>query len=59
MRVERIGFTPLKGARHLAHDSVELSATGPTGDRVFCLVDHARENPDLQESIFTEIRCSC
>jgi uncharacterized protein len=54
MRVERIGFTPLKGARHLAHDSVELSATGPTGDRVFCLVDPARgrvlrtvENPSL------------
>jgi hypothetical protein len=29
------------------------------GKAVRCLVDHARENPDLQESIFTEIRCSC
>lgn len=54
MRIERIGFTSLKGARHRSHDSVELAAEGPVGDRVFCLVDPARgrvlrtvENPSL------------
>ncbi len=58
MRVARIGFTPLKGARHLAHDSVELTAEGPVGDRLFCLVDPARgrvlrtvENPSLVRSV--------
>jgi hypothetical protein len=29
------------------------------GKAMRCLVDHARENPALQESMFTEIRCSC
>ena len=43
MRVTRIGFTPLKGARHVEHRSVEISAHGPVGDRVFCLVDPARD----------------
>jgi uncharacterized protein YcbX len=54
MLVSRIGFTPLKGTRHVDHETVELSATGPEGDRVFCLVDRARarvlrtvENPTL------------
>ena len=54
MRIHRIGFTPLKGGRHLPHDAVTLSETGPVGDRVFCLVDPARmrvlrtvENPSL------------
>lgn len=54
MRIERIGFTPLKGGRHRGHDTAELTATGPVGDRVFCLVDPARgrvlrtvENPSL------------
>jgi uncharacterized protein YcbX len=58
MRVERIGFTPLKGARHVAHDSVELTDQGPVGDRIFCLVDPARgrvlrtvENPSLVQSV--------
>jgi uncharacterized protein YcbX len=58
MRIDRIGFTPLKGARHLAHDSVDLSAEGPVGDRVFCLVDPARErvlrtveNPSLVRTV--------
>ena len=54
MRIERIGFTPLKGGRHMTHDLVDLTADGPVGDRVFCLVDRPRgrvlrmvENPTL------------
>lgn len=57
MRVARIGFTPLKGARHLTHRSVLLSAAGPVGDRAFCLLDPAAgrclrtiENPALLRS---------
>jgi uncharacterized protein YcbX len=52
--IARIGFTPLKGGRHMSHDVVDLNADGPAGDRVFCLVDRARgrvlrtvENPAL------------
>ena len=58
MHVTRIGFTPLKGARHVAHRSVQLSADGPVGDRGFCLVDPARdrvlrtvENPLLVRAV--------
>jgi uncharacterized protein YcbX len=54
VHIERIGFTPVKGGRHLTHDLTDLSADGPVGDRVFCLVDPARgrvlrtvENPSL------------
>ena len=54
MRIARIGFTPLKGARHATHAHVDLADSGPVGDRVFCLVDPARgrvlrtvENPSL------------
>ena len=43
MHVSRIGFTPLKGARHLGRPFVDLTRDGPVGDRVFCLVDPARE----------------
>lgn len=42
MHVTRIGLTPLKGTRHVARPEVELTADGPVGDRVFCLVDPAR-----------------
>jgi uncharacterized protein YcbX len=52
--VERIGFTPIKGGRHMTHDLANLTADGPLGDRVFCLVDRSRgrilrtvENPAL------------
>jgi uncharacterized protein YcbX len=41
--VTRIGFTPLKGARHVQHPTVELSTDGPVGDRVLCLVDPTRD----------------
>jgi uncharacterized protein len=54
VRIERTGFTPVKGGRHLTRDLVDLSADGPVGDRVFCLVDRSRgrvlrtvENPSL------------
>jgi uncharacterized protein YcbX len=57
VHIERIGFTPVKGARHLTHDLVDLSADGPVGDRVFCLVDpsHGRvlrtvQNPTLLQA---------
>jgi uncharacterized protein YcbX len=52
--IARIGFTPLKGGRHLTHDLAELTLAGPVGDRVFALVDRSRgrvlrtvENPSL------------
>jgi uncharacterized protein YcbX len=57
VHVTRIGFTSLKGARHVGRPSVELSPAGPVGDRVFCLVDPARhrvlrtvENPTLVQT---------
>lgn len=43
MHVSRIGFTPVKGGRHREHGYVDLAVAGPVGDRVFCLVDVARE----------------
>jgi uncharacterized protein len=58
MRIQRIGFTPLKGGRHVARDRVDLSPEGPVGDRVFCLVDPDRgrvlrtvENPTLVSAV--------
>lgn len=42
MRVARIGFTALKGGRHLTHESTLLTRRGPVGDRMFCLVDPTR-----------------
>jgi uncharacterized protein YcbX len=57
MRIQRIGYTPLKGGRHQAHDAVELGPDGPAGDRTFCLVDRARgrvlrtiQNPSLVQA---------
>jgi uncharacterized protein YcbX len=57
VRVERIGFTPVKGGRHVAHESVWLDG-GPVGDRAFCLVDRSRarvlrtvENPSLVRTV--------
>lgn len=44
MHVTRIGFTPVKGGRHVAHPRVELGPAGPVGDRVLCLVDPARDH---------------
>jgi len=54
VHIQRIGFTPVKGGRHLTHELVDLTAGGPAGDRVFALVDRSRgrvlrtvENPTL------------
>jgi uncharacterized protein YcbX len=58
MHIERIGVTPVKGCRHSGHDRATLTAEGPVGDRVFCLVDPARrrvlrtvENPLLMQAV--------
>ena len=37
--VRTAGFSPIKGARHLAHPRMELDSLGPVGDRQWCLVD--------------------
>lgn len=37
--VRTAGFAPVKGTRHLAHDSIRLDERGPVGDRAWCLVD--------------------
>jgi uncharacterized protein YcbX len=54
MHIGRIGFTPIKGGRHVEHASVELALDGPVGDREFAVVDLSRlqvlrtiENPGL------------
>jgi uncharacterized protein YcbX len=54
VHISRIGLTPVKGGRHQDLASVDLTLDGPVGDRVFCLVDPARdrvlrtvENPSL------------
>lgn len=41
--LRRCGVTPMKGTRHAALDALELTATGPAGDRVLCLVDLAQQ----------------
>jgi uncharacterized protein len=43
VHVSRIGFTPVKGGRHREQEYVDLALGGPVGDRVFCLVDVARD----------------
>lgn len=39
MHVSRLGLTSVKGMRHAYPQRLRLSADGPVGDRVFCLVD--------------------
>lgn len=58
MHIQRIGFSPIKGGRHVEQASVDLRADGPFGDRVFCLVDVERrrvlktvENPTLLRAV--------
>lgn len=40
--VRGVGFSPVKGMRHLALDRVDLDGRGAVGDRALCLVDPAR-----------------
>jgi uncharacterized protein YcbX len=54
MRVDRVGFTSVKGTRHTAREEIELDADGAVGDRLFCAVDLERrrvlrtvQNPSL------------
>ena len=58
MRIARIGFTPLKGARHTELGDAELSLQGPVGDRRYCLVDPSArrvlrtvENPAMVRTV--------
>lgn len=53
-QINRLGLAAVKGTRHVEHDRLELDASGPVGDRNFCLVDEQRsrvlrtvENPRL------------
>lgn len=39
--VTAVGFSPVKGTRHLTYDAVELDALGPVADRGYCLIDPA------------------
>lgn len=43
MQVARIGLAPVKGTRHRPLGSVTLTASGPVGDRAFCLFDPAAD----------------
>lgn len=61
MRVARIGFTVLKGGRHLARPEADLALEGPVGDRAYCLLDLARdrvlrtvENPTMVQVVATQ-----
>ncbi len=58
MRVARVGFTVLKGGRHLGRPEVLLADGGPVGDRAYCLLDPARdrvvrtvENPTMVQVV--------
>jgi uncharacterized protein YcbX len=39
VRVIAAGFAPVKGTRHLTYDEIVLEASGPVGDRRYCLID--------------------
>lgn len=43
MHVVRVGFTVLKGGRHVARPDVDLAPGGPVGDRAYCLLDPSRD----------------
>lgn len=59
--VERVGYAPIKGTRHLARPSVALSPTGPVGDRRFCLVDpeHGRALRTVENPGLVAVRAQC
>lgn len=39
LAVRSVGFTPIKGTRHVAQPDAEFDEWGPVGDRRYCLVD--------------------
>lgn len=43
MQIAQLGFTSVKGMAHAALPRVELTPSGPRGDRVFCVVDASGE----------------
>lgn len=43
VRVRSVGFTPIKGTRHLLQPDAEFDERGPVGDRRYCLVDSDRQ----------------
>jgi uncharacterized protein YcbX len=58
MHVARVGFTVLKGGRHVARPEAVLDLGGPVGDRAYCLLDPARdrvvrtvENPTMVQVV--------
>lgn len=44
MQVVAVGYAPVKGTRHLAHEVVELAPGGVVGDRERCVVDVERRH---------------
>lgn len=54
LRPYAVGFTPVKGTRHLLQPDAVFDAAGPVGDRGYCLIDVRRrrvlktvQNPSL------------
>ncbi|GAB2451634.1 uncharacterized protein YcbX [Conyzicola lurida] len=41
MQISSLGSSPLKGARHSEHESLDFALDGPVGDREFAVVDLA------------------
>ena len=41
LTVHSVGFSPVKGTRHLPLERLELDERGPVGDRSWCFVDVA------------------
>jgi uncharacterized protein YcbX len=56
VRIQRLGLALMKGARHEELPALDLTASGPAGDRELCLVDLGRrrvvrtvEHPELMQ----------
>jgi hypothetical protein len=45
------------GQREFLDEMVKLHGLDDLGKAVRCLVNYARENPDAQSLIFSEVRC--
>lgn len=42
MHIARLALTPVKGGAHLPHPQLEITPSGPAGDRAFALIDPVR-----------------